>query len=330
MPWRIVFPEKGRVAFEEFTLPAMGKTDVHVHTLSSLMSTGTESIVLTGNYAPDSHFARIFSFPQLKTGVQAVGRIEAVGAEVSGLAVSDRVFMRLAHGSEQVLPAEACSIVPDGLDSADACWCGLAKTAFRAAAAAPFEPGSRVLVIGAGPVGQMTVRWASVAGAEELVVVDLSAERLRHACRGGAMKVIAGPVSEHFSDFEAMSNGSGPNIVVDTTGHPDVLEHALTAAARFAKIMLLGDAGFPARQHLNSAMMTKGLTIQATHDSHDRGGWTQGSIDERFFMLVQNGSFDLSGLITHRFSPADCREAYALALRARHETMGIAFDWSQC
>lgn len=330
MAWRVVFPEKNRVAFEEFSPPTLGAADVRVRTLSSLISTGTESIILAGNYAPDSHFAQIFSFPQLKTGVQAVGRVEAVGAAVRDLVVGDRIFMRRAHGSEQVLPAEACSLVPEELDSDRACWCGLAKTAFRAAAAAPFTLGSRVLVIGAGPVGQMAVRWASVAGSEELVVVDLASERLGHAVRGGATQVIAGPVNEHFADIEAMSDGHGPNIVVDTTGHPDVFEHALTAAGRYAKVMLLGDAGFPARQHLNSAMMTKGLTVQATHDSHDRGGWSQGSIDQLFFKLAGAGSFNLSGLITHRFSPADCREAYALVLQARQETMGILFDWSLC
>ena len=47
-------------------------------------------------------------------------------------------------------------------------------------------PPAKVLVIGAGPVGQMTVRWAHAMGVSELVVADLSRMRLDHAARGGA------------------------------------------------------------------------------------------------------------------------------------------------
>ena len=75
--------------------------------------------------------------------------------------------------------------------------------------------------------------------------------------------------------------------------------------------------------------MTKGLTIQATHDSHDHDGWTQRRIDALFFDLVTRDKFNLSGLITHEFLPQDCREAYALANEQRHETMGILYDWTQ-
>ena len=59
------------------------------------------------------------------------------------------IFMRQAHGSHQVLPASACSLVPDEIDLKEACWCGLAKTALRAAWAGRFELGKDILIIGA-------------------------------------------------------------------------------------------------------------------------------------------------------------------------------------
>lgn len=159
---------------EDFELPGAGPRDLVVRTLYSLMSIGTETIILHQKYAPDTHFARMFSFPQLKTGVQAVGEIEQIGAGVSEFAVGDRVFMRMAHGSHQVLPAERCSAIPARVDLKSACWCGLAKTAFRAAWAGRFKLGGHALIIGAGPVGQMAVRWATAAGMETIVAVDLS------------------------------------------------------------------------------------------------------------------------------------------------------------
>jgi len=329
MPKRIVFPEKGKVALEAFDLPAQGSGDVRVRTQYSLMSIGTETIILHQRYDPDTHFAKIFSFPQLKTGVQAIGEIEEVGKEVRDFRVGERIFMRMAHGSHQVLPAAACSPVPADIPSKPACWCGLAKTAFRAAFAGPFEAGGHVLIIGAGPVGQMAVRWAKTERVDTIAVVDLSGFRLDHATRGGATTVIESDVADCIGKIQAIDGGNGPSIVVDTTGNPEVFKHALSAAAMFGKVILLGDTGYPGRQCLTSDVMSKGLTVQAVHDSHDRNGWTQRRIDEKFFSCVADGDFDLSGLITHEFSPEDCAKAYALSDQQRENVMGIIYDWNE-
>ena len=101
----------------------------------------------------------------------------------------------------------------------------------------------------------------------------------------------------------------------------------MKAAAIFGKVVLLGDSGYPSEQRLSSEVMSKGLTIQATHDSHDREGWTQRKIDALFFEKVKTGSFDLSGLISHEFSPEECEKAYHLAENDRQLTMGILYDW---
>lgn len=105
MPQRIVFPSRGEVEMQSFDLPELGVLDVRVRTRYSLMSIGTETIILHQRYDPDTHFANIFSFPQLKTGVQALGLIEACGKDVAEFAAGDLVYMRAAHGSHQQLPA---------------------------------------------------------------------------------------------------------------------------------------------------------------------------------------------------------------------------------
>ena len=327
MARRIVFPAPGVVELQDFDLPRVGAADVAIRTELSLMSIGTETTILTANYAADSHFARIFSFPQLKTGVQAIGRVVDTGADVAGFAPGDRVYMRMAHGSHQVLPADALSAVPMDAKLPDACWCGLAKTAFRAAWAAPFRYGTSVLIVGAGPVGQMAIRWAAAAGVAELAVADLSPLRLDLARRGGAQRTLAGELAENSAAIGAMNDGNGPAVIVDTTGNPAVFRTALAVAGRFARIVLLGDTGYPDRQHLSSDMMTKGLTVLATHDSHDVDGWDQRRIDALFFESLTSGRFPVDGLITHEFSPVDCKEAYALALERRAEILGVLFDW---
>jgi 2-desacetyl-2-hydroxyethyl bacteriochlorophyllide A dehydrogenase len=322
MGQRIVFPEKGCVRIEPFETRAPDEAEVLVRTQYSLMSIGTETTILHARYAPDTHFAARFSFPQMKTGVQAIGEIEAVGVSVTEFRPGDRVFMRMAHTSHWTLPATQCSPVPSEIEPKSACWCGLAKTAFRAAHAAPFALGGNVLIIGAGPVGQMAIRWARAAGMQTIAVVDLSALRLQLATRGGATACFEGELRElnGLQDFD---------IVVDTTGNPVVFSQALGRLNPFGKLVLLGDTGYPSKQCLSSDMMTKGLTIVATHDHHDRGGWTQRRIDALFFKQVRDRAFDLEHLITHEFSPADCGEAYALASDRRDSAVGVLFDWTQ-
>jgi hypothetical protein len=123
--------------------------------------------------------------------------------------------------------------------------------------------------------------------------------------------------------------GSGFDIVVDTTGNPSVLAEALSLVAMFGKLVLLGDTGYPSRQSLTSDVMTKGLCILATHDHHDRDGWTQRRVDALFFKLVRAGAFPLDGLITHEFAPEDCEQAYALVSERRAAAIGVLFDWTR-
>lgn len=144
---------------------------------------------------------------------------------------------------------------------------------------------------------------------------------------GGATDIFQGNIADSLEQVQAINEGAGPGIVVDVTGNPHVFRHALAAAGRFGKMILLGDTGYPAKQCLSSDVMTKGLTIQATHESHDLDGWTERCVDVLFFDLLHTGRFDLSGLITHEFSPADCEQAYILANSQSESVMGILYNW---
>lgn len=325
---RIIFPSKGEVELQAFDLPEPREHEVRVAIRYSLMSIGTETTILHQRYAKHTHFDHMFSFPQLQTGVQAVGVIEAKGSAVDEFETGQRVFVRMAHRSHAVLPALDCSPVPDAMNERDACWCGLAKTAFRAAWAAPFRIGGQVLVVGAGPVAQMLVRWASAAGMQDIIVVDQAAARLPFAKAGGATTTIAASLAEAGDDIATALHNAAP-LIVDTTGNPEVMQQAQAVLGSYGKLLLLGDTGYPQQQTLSSHIMSKGLSVQATHDSHDRDGWDQRRIDSLFFDLVTRAQFNLSGLITHEFAPEQCERAYRLVEEHRNKVMGLVYVWSE-
>ncbi len=328
MPQRIVFPEPGKVELRSFELPRPGPQDLQLRTLHSLVSIGTECTLLHQRYERPSHFSKMFSFPQLKTGVQAVARIEAIGAEVRGFSIGQPVYIRQAHCSHATLPSKDCSPIPAGADLRQASWAGLAKTAYRAAWAGRFGPGQNVLIIGAGPVGQMAVRWAHVMKAESITLVDPCQSRLDMAALGGRVRGLCGEAAQCQEALAEIADGQGASGVVDSTGHPEVLGDALNAAGRYGKVILLGDTGYPSQQHLNSAMMSKGLTLQAVHESHDIDGWTQERIDSLFFDHLVSGQFQLQGLITHEFMPEDFERVYETACGDPRDVMGLLIGWS--
>lgn len=209
----------------------------------------------------------------------------------------------------------------------EASWFALAKIAFMGTRAARYTIGDTCVVIGAGPIGQMATRWAWASGVERLVVVDPISERLSYAAGGGATHTICGPIGECDDDVRQACGDAMPDIVVDTTGNAQVFAAALGLVRKFGRVVVLGDTGSPASQHLTSDVVLRGLTIAGAHDSHVDATWTIQRIHRLFTRLHADGRFNLSGLITNRFAPEQCAEAYETAGRNRGETMGIVFDW---
>ena len=198
---------------------------------------------------------------------------------------------------------------------------------FHGALAAEYKLGDSLLVIGAGPIGQMTVRWAKAAGVRDIIVVDPVGMRLDMALSGGATAVIAKGASECKDDVMAVLDGALPRVVNDATGHPDVFASALGLAAQYGRVVILGDTGTPGGQHLTSDVIMRGLTITGAHDGHNNDIWNNKTIAKYFFDLVLSGRFDVSGLITHSFCPEQAVDAYTVANTRRSETMGIQFAW---
>ena len=327
MAHRILFTADKEVKFDEFSPPPLDAGLVRVRALYSLMSTGTENIVLNQLYERDSEWGKL-TYPR-GTGYSFVGVVEEIGPGVLGLQVGDRVAGSFQHASVVVDRAENCIRIPDHIDARDAVWFALAKIAFIGARAANYSLGKRVVIVGAGPIGQMSVRWAAAAGLRSIVAVDAMELRLKLAHAGGANATVALPLEHAAPDIRTALGGQDPALIMDTTGNEKVFGHALSLAGRKARIVVLGDTGTPSQQCLSSHVLRKGLTIVGAHNSLNDEIWNTRTIVEFLFGLMQSGRFSVAGLNTHYFAPADCRSAYALANTRRGETMGIVFDWTR-
>lgn len=325
---RIAFPERGRVVLEEFEVSDVGPAQVLLQTRFSLVSSGTERIVLHGRFDADTHWTGYARFP-FHPGYSAIGEVVALGEDVRGLAVGDVVAARVGHASHHVTDALSCAPVPSGVDLQQATWFGLAKIALMGARVAEYGLGARVLTVGAGPIGQMTVRWVHAAGARHNVVVDPVGARRALAEQGGATASVA-----DLADRDAILAACGdaqPEVVLDATGNADVFAQVLPVVATRGRVVVLGNTGSPSAQRLTDDVITRALHIVGAHDvlSMLDPPWDgDRAIHDLFFHLVRTGRFDLEGLVTNVFTPSDAEAAYRALDQHPDETLGVCFDWT--
>jgi len=107
--------------------------------------------------------------------------------------------------------------------------CGLSTGLGAAINTARVEPGSTCVVFGAGMVGLGAVIGCRLQGAERIVCVDLSAERLKLAIRHGATETLVGGDGTVERILE-LTGGFGADYTFEATGNVAVMRQAVESA----------------------------------------------------------------------------------------------------
>jgi S-(hydroxymethyl)glutathione dehydrogenase/alcohol dehydrogenase len=115
------------------------------------------------------------------------------------------------------------------LDRACLFACGLSTGLGAALNTAKVAPGSTVVVFGAGMVGLGAVAGARLAGAERIVCVDLSEQRLELARGQGATDTLLGG-PDAVQGVLDMTGGFGADYTFEATGNVNVMRQAVESA----------------------------------------------------------------------------------------------------
>ncbi|MES1248504.1 MAG: alcohol dehydrogenase catalytic domain-containing protein [Actinomycetota bacterium] len=115
------------------------------------------------------------------------------------------------------------------LDRACLFACGLSTGLGAAINTAKVEPGTTCVVFGAGMVGLGAVAGCRLQGAERIVCVDLSADRLELARGQGATDVLAGGPDAVDAILE-LTGGFGADYTFEATGSVAVMRQAVESA----------------------------------------------------------------------------------------------------
>ncbi|MBP1988476.1 alcohol dehydrogenase catalytic domain-containing protein [Paenibacillus eucommiae] len=322
----VVFTDKLQVSFQDIEIPELGSDQVLIEVEYSWISIGTESSFLRKERISGEVMYKEGDpspFPHVP-GYQKVGVIQAVGADVHGLAVGERVFTSLSmvmgmvfpyagHVSLAVTHASQVWKLPEGCDPITYSGLVLTQVGYNCGFRAPIQPGDFAVVIGDGLVGQWTAQTLLHRGAR-VAVLGRHDERL-----GYLPKTIHGINTQKKSASDALSAYNGIKIVVDTVGDMATfrkIQPMMKYNSHFISAGFLGETGVLNIQSLREQEITL----------HCPSGWDKARMDATL-EGIEEGWLKTEPLITHRFPAEQADEAWKLILDKKKMCLGVVLVW---
>ena len=130
--------------------------------------------------------------------------------------------------------------LPDSVSIRDGALCEPLSVGLHATELAGIDPGDSVLITGCGPIGLLTLEVVRAAGATDVIVTDVVAEKLERARSHGATRAV-NVEEESVSDAVGdVTDGVGVETVIEASGAPSAYDHALDAVAPGGTIVCVG------------------------------------------------------------------------------------------
>ncbi len=209
-----------------------------------------------------------------------------------------------------VLPAASVLKLPESMSLDEAAMVEPVSVAVHALARAGGAAGKRVLVLGAGTIGNLTAQVARASGAAQVMITDISPYKLEKARECG-LDIAINPAQESLE--EAIRTYFGPDradLILECVGVEATVTDAIRLARKGTTIVVVGVFG-------KKPQVDLGL-VQDRELSLVGSLMYQKADYEQAIALIAGGRMSLSNMITHRF-PFD---RYPDAYRAIEESGG--------
>lgn len=280
--------KNGQTELADIPCPSVGRGQLLIQTQASLISAGTERMLVDFGKASlldkarqqpekvkmvldkvstDGLFATLDAVQSkleqpLPLGYCNAGVVVAVGTEVTEFSVGDRVASNGNHAEMVRVPKNLCAKIPDGVTAEAAAFTVLGAIALQGIRLVQPELGEKVVVIGLGLIGLATVQLLRAQGCQ-VMGVDFDEGKLALARKFGAVTVNPANGEDSVSAAMAFSAGRGVDAVLITasTKSNDPVSHAAQMSRKRGRIVLVGVTGL----ELNRAeFFEKELTFQVS------------------------------------------------------------------
>jgi predicted dehydrogenase/threonine dehydrogenase-like Zn-dependent dehydrogenase len=359
----------GKLAVQDLPTPACRPGWLLVATRASLISAGTEKMLM--DLASTNLAGKAMARPDLVRQVMAKARREGLiptlekvwtkldtpvplGYSCAGhvldmgrdveLARGERVACAGAgwanHAEYNVVPKNLCVRMADGIDYEDASFVTLGAIALQGVRQAQPTLGERVVVLGLGLLGLLTVQLLKANGCRVLgfdparhraeLARQLGADVAQHEGLGEAVKAFTGAL------------GADAVIITASTKSDEPVNEAAEIARFKARIVVVGSVGMNLKRDL---YYRKELDLRLSMSygpgrydpKYEEQGqdypvayvrWTEQRNMQAFLEFVQDGRVTPKALISHRFPIHQAERAYAL-LASKEPHLGIVLTYPE-
>jgi D-xylulose reductase len=270
-------------------------------------------------------------------GHEAAGTVVEIGSDVKLLKVGDRVCMepgipdpnsrasRLGmynldpavrfwatppvHGVLRptvVHPADFTFKLPDNVSFAEGAMVEPLAVGMHAANKAQVKPGDLAVVIGAGPIGMVTLLAALAAGCSRVVIADVQPPKLDLAT-----SLIPGAVTpvnvkqQNLTDVvKKLTDGWGADIVFEASGNARAAAGVFEPLAPGGKVIFIGMPGEPVQFDVVAAQVKEARIETIFRYAH---------VYPRALALMGSGKINVKPLITNKFGFAESVRAFDFA-----------------
>jgi predicted dehydrogenase/threonine dehydrogenase-like Zn-dependent dehydrogenase len=357
----------GRVWSEEVPAPRPKAGQVSIRTRRSLVSSGTERMLL--EFGRKNLLAKARSQPErvrqvldkvetdgvvatyeavaakldrpLALGYSCVGVVVEVGGGVSGVNPGDRVVCNGKHAELAVAAQNLCARIPDEVSDDAAAFTVLAAVGLQGIRLAEPTLGECVVVTGLGLIGLLTVQMLRAQGCRVLGL-DFEPSRLALAARFGA-EVVDLSADDPLARARAFSRGRGVDAVLITaaTDSDEPVRQAARMCRQRGRLVLVGVSGLSLER---ADFYEKELSFRVScsygpgryDPAYEQLGhdypvgfvrWTEQRNFEAVLDLMAAGRLDVMPLVSHRFSIEQASAAYEL-LASSEPSLAILLEYA--
>lgn len=275
-------------------------------------------------------------------GYANAGIVVAVGENVRGYAVGDRVASNGAHAEMVQVPQNLVAKIPNKVLSEDAAFTVVAAIALQGIRLAQPTFGETFVVFGLGLIGQITVQLLKANGCK-VIGIDPNIHRCKMAENFGALTFCNNDESDIVRSvlYQTQQRGADAVIITATTADNSVISDAAKMSRKRGRIVLVGVVGL---QLQRADFYEKELTFQVSssygagryeYDYEQNGNdypigfvrWTAQRNFEAVLQAMENGLLNVSDLVLQKIPIDEYEKAYQKSVSGNK--MATLFQYSE-
>ena len=226
-------------------------------------------------------------------------------------------FPHIQGAFRETLIAESFQCIPaDGLTPEEAAMAEPLAVCLHAIKQAGNIFGKKVLITGSGPIGTLCVLSARRAGAEEILVTDISDNALKFSNSVGADKVIN--TAKNYSEIEKFQVGKGFfDIAVECSGSASGINDAIKCLKPKGTLIQLGLGG--------DILMP--LVSVTTKELNLKGSFRFHSEFDLAVKMMRKKLIDVKPLITHSIPFKNAEQGFKIAMNENENSMKVQLSF---